>query len=399
MTPFTELGQAIETRWQAARYETQAFSAIAQTVLAEQAVTERISHEELIDWAMRNTLWPAQSGSRFGQPPLNVFIGSKFYIEVLTWVESTTSVHQHNFSGAFQVLQGSSMHSRYRFDCDTRIDNRLLLGKTQFLQAELLTRGSIRPILSGDRMIHALFHLEHPSATIVVRTMDDASGPQYNYEKPGLAIDPFYAPEPFMTQSRLLRMLASIDSPQFPTAIQAALNGSDAWTAYRLLEIANTHLKDPVVRDAVLDTARQRHGALIDQFVPCLAEATRQANITTRRGQIKAPDHRFFLALLLNLPDRASILDMVRARFPAQEPVTWLVEQVRQLTAEDQIGLTFDALSLTVLDTLLRDQTLEALNHRLARQHAAPDIARQQNALQRLMAEIRSATLFQPLFA
>jgi hypothetical protein len=35
-------------------------------------------------------------------------------IEALFWVDGTTSIHQHSFSGAFQVLAGKSIHSRYR---------------------------------------------------------------------------------------------------------------------------------------------------------------------------------------------------------------------------------------------------------------------------------------------
>lgn len=399
MTPFTELGKLIEQRWQARRCDTDAFSEIAQVALLDYDITRKIGHDDLIDWAMCSNLWPMQTGSRFGQPPINVHIGAKFYIEVLTWVESTTSIHQHNFSGAFQVLHGSSMHSRYHFKRDTRIDNRLLLGETRFMGAELLSRGDVRPILSGDRMIHALFHLEHPSATIVARTVDEATGPQFNYDKPCLAIDPFYAPEPFATQARLLRMLASIESPRLPQALQTVLAQSDAWSAYRFLEIANVHVKDPAARAAVIEAARARHGEVIDRLLPCLDEATRQANIITRRAQIKDIDHRFFLALLLNLPDRASILELVSQRFPQADPVAWLVDQVRQLSAADRIGLSFDDTSLSVFETLLRNQDFNEPQARLVQRHGAEQVARQGAALRGLSEEIRGAMLFQPLFA
>lgn len=399
MEAFKQLGDDIEQRWRACGYATDAFPEIATRALTEHDLPGRIAHLDLVRWALSNTVWPPQFGSRFGQPPINVYVGSGFFIEVITWVESTTSIHQHNFSGAFQVFEGSSMHSRYTFDEHERINNRVLVGETRFENAELLTRGDVRQILSGNRLIHALFHLEHPSATIVVRTGDEATGPQYSYEKPHLALDPFYAPEPYSTQARLLRMLASIDSPQLGAALHDAIAISDPWTAYRFLAIAIAHIDEQARIDELIEAARRRHGTLAQRMAPCLAEARRQDNIVLRRAQIKDAAPRFLLALLLNLPARGPILAMVRRRYPHHDPVAWIVDQLRDLAAKDQVGLTLDDVSLRIFDGLLRGDELDGIKRTLERSFGRREVERQSSALGGLIEQMKAALLFKPLFA
>lgn len=395
---FQQLGNDVEQRWRARRYAVSAFPAIARTALAEHGLHERMTHAGLVRDAVRSPALPPQYGANFGQPPLNVYIGPGFYIEVLTWVESTTAIHQHNFSGAFQVLAGSSMHSCYAFTEERRYGNRFLTGTVHFRGAERLQRGQIREIHGGADLIHALFHLDHPSATIVVRTDDDAAGPQYNYEKPHIALDPFHVPEPFRTQARLLQMLAGLKSPEFDAAAADALRHSDVWCAYRLLEIANRHLPDAHALEPLLAVVHEEHGDVADAMRASLAEARRQANIQLRRDRIRDADHRFFLALLLNLPDRTAILDMVRARHPGCDPVTWMVAQIGALARADHIGLTFDDLSLAALDGLLRSETEENVLQALGARFGLPSVQAQRGALASLFGEIRNALLLRPLF-
>jgi hypothetical protein len=397
MDIFTRLGHDIEQRWRARGNLPGAFSAIARDALVAHDVPSRIGHVEMVREALRSRHGAPQFGSPFGQPPLNVYVGPGFYVEVLTWVDSTTAVHQHNFCGAFQVLAGSSIHSAYTFTERERASNRLLIGDTHFQGSEHLTKGCVREIHSGRELIHALFHLDNPSATIVVRTVDDGTGPQYLYAKPHVAYDPFWTPEPYATQSRLLHMLASIKDPGLPDALADVIGDSDAWCAYRFLEIANRHAHDAL--EDLLGAARKRHGTLVDAMRPSLAEARRQANIVLRRDRIVETEHRFFLALLLNLPDRASIFDMVRARHPGADPVRWIVEQVRSLSGEDRIGLRFDALSLEVLGGLLDGHAEEGVQAALEHRYGRQAVRGQQDQLSQLFLQMREALLLQPLFA
>jgi len=61
----------------------------------------------------------------------------------------------------------------------------------------------------------------------------------------------------------------------------------------------------------LLARARLRHGELAHLLLPVFEERWRQTNITRRRAQVKNEDHRFFLALLLNVPERPTVLRLV----------------------------------------------------------------------------------------
>ena len=72
----------------------------------------------MADWTAQQRPLPKQVNfnSGFGQPPLVVFEAPGFYIEVLSWFPSRTSIHGHGFTGAFRVLDGYSLQVGYRFE-------------------------------------------------------------------------------------------------------------------------------------------------------------------------------------------------------------------------------------------------------------------------------------------
>src|SRR4030095_10603662 len=109
----------------------------------------------------------------------------KFHIDIYYWLDGTTTIHQHGFSGAFQVFLGSSVHSQYSFEHERRITPHFSVGRVCLNSVELLKEGDIRTIIPGRRFIHSLFHLDRPSATITIRTYETPSAlPQYDFLKP-----------------------------------------------------------------------------------------------------------------------------------------------------------------------------------------------------------------------
>ena len=81
--------------------------------------------------------------------PLVVYRGDGFYIELLIWVDGSTSIHQHGFSGVFRVIEGSSLHSVYNFRPTRRINSRALVGDIRFISLNYLKTGDQRRITSG----------------------------------------------------------------------------------------------------------------------------------------------------------------------------------------------------------------------------------------------------------
>jgi hypothetical protein len=330
MEIFTTLGSRIADRWAACGHATEAFPEIAAASLDEDPPHLSVSHLDIVRW-FPSTPRPVPQiniEASFGQPPITLFRHDRFYIEALFWLESTTSIHQHAFCGAFQVLHGSSIHGEYGFAPAEEVSLRVLLGDLRLREIELLRPGQTRRILPGGEFIHALFHLGHPSVTIVVRTHLSGPLPQYNYLRPNLAWDPFFRPGDTARQMALLRMLQRRDPDSFRSAARALFQRADLCT---LVQAGSLLVNaEPDEYERLLEQLSFRPE--LTTLRPVYEEMRRLANLTQRRDTITDPEHRFFLALLLNVPTQDWILRLVQERFPGQRPVDKVVDWLRQLS-------------------------------------------------------------------
>ena len=82
---------------------------------------------------------------------------------------------------------------------------------------------------------------------------------------------------------------------------------------------------------------RQKHGALADYVAPTLEEIVRRDGLAALRSSITDVEHRFFLALLLNVPGRAELLAMVAQRFPGA-PVETILRWAGELGESSETG-------------------------------------------------------------
>jgi hypothetical protein len=402
MHAITELGDAIARRWGEQNHDEAAFPAIAADALAESKLLAQHSGADLVDYALQGNPLPAQYFSGFGQPPLALYRGHEFYIEALFWLDSTTSIHQHAFSGAFAVLEGSSVHTRYDFEQHERVTSRMLLGDVQFRECEVLQRGDVRTIESGNRFIHALFHLDRPSVSIVVRTTFEVDcSPQYSYRRPGVAIDPFYEPEPMMTQLRLLESTRDAHGTDaFLRASRMLLERADYWLTYRLLGLAYSKLGDSDPWHDLERTAKTRLGQRIDYLYPIFDEDQRQQNISGLRRQVHDADHRYLLALLLNVPHRREIDRLIRARYGNVDAAQSILRWMKEMSTQRQLGIDLDPLSLLVLEHALNDGTVEDVRTSLDRMDGETRIEPPpETTLRERWDDIVNALLLRPLFA
>ena len=398
MDPLQALGDEIAGAWRRLDHDDAAFTALATDRLTERIATARPTLADLARWLVAAPALPSQSSRSFGQPPVNVYVGHKFHIELLVWKDSTTAIHQHSFSGAFGVLEGSSVHSRYDFECHERVCTEVLLGDVRFRSAELLRAGDVRPIEPGDGHQHALFHLDRPTLTVVVRTTSEPRyDPQYSYLKPGLAVDPFYRPQPFETQLELLEALVDVDLDLFGECGVRLIAGGDFWLTLRVLGLALRQVPGSRAAADLVAAARERHGARVEYLVAAAEEQRRQADIVARREKVRDPDQRFFLALLLNAPDRETFLELIEAREPGVDPRARIVGWLGELSAAGLIGLEFNALSLKLLEFALHDEPFDAVREAL---RTAFDLdAAELAQLAAVWEELHSALVLAPLFS
>jgi hypothetical protein len=415
---FHELGLATLERWRRADFDELAFPAIAASMLTESPPSAHVDPIDVVRWVHEATVLVPQVDldASFGQPPLTVFHCERFRIDVLFWIDGTTHLHHHAFAGAFHVMAGSSIHSSYRFTPRHRYCERLLSGTLDLLGVELLTKGESRPIRAGPDFVHALFHCERPSVSVVVRTHSQPSAqPQYEYTRAGLAFDPFARSESATRKIQTLDLLQAISHSELESIARETVRKADAFLVFQILR----HLRGIFAsRERYVEFAesiRPAHAELIGEILDDVEER-RDKLIASRRAGVVQADLRFCLALLLNVPDRPRILAMVRQAFPDREPIDTVVGWLAELSRLDAIHAWATSVAkgppgahaAGVLDTPYDQTTLRVVRHLLAGLSdeavverlgagASPSEAESSRVAQRLEA-LRRSILLRPLF-
>lgn len=337
---FETLGASVEQAWSKSQNDHAVFPEISGRALREVPVPPEADAIGLLKFfTSRRRILP-QEDLGFGQPPLTLYRGRDFYISALYWLDGTTTIHHHAFSGAFRVLVGSSIHTGYSFTAQEAVRENLVLGDLDFGSAELLQRGDVREIVCGNQFIHALFHLDRPSVTVVVRTNTEHFGlPQYEYLRPGLAFDPFYKDETLNRQLFGLSTLYGIAPVEAARCARAMISVNDIFATFFVLK-QWAKLSRGNDFDALLEHAQHRHGSVADILVPVFDEKKRQFNIFARRRLVHDPGHRLLMALILNLPDRTSVYAILKQLFPDQLPGQVLARWVDELSAPQHSGVS-----------------------------------------------------------
>ena len=393
---FEKLGRTVLERWREQNFSLAVFPELTRIAIEEAPPSENIDIEELIHEFLSNDDQPFQSESSFGQPELIAFNDTRFYIQILFWLEGTTEIHQHEFSGAFHVMGGSSVHSEFDFVDSRSVTPHICTGDLRVKRIELLETGRTVTITSGRDCIHSLFHLDTPSITVVIRTHHDpGTGPQYNYLPPHIAINPLHADSLTARRKQLLDVLETIDDPDYGTHVNEMMGRLDFERGFNMLRHAMPRLKELNEWDEVLATFQNKHGELALGVPDTLAECLRRETISQMRHFIVNPEHRFFLALLINVQNRADIFALVTRRFPGSSPIDTILGWAEELVEPNGFGVTLlDAAFPETPDIDFEEQSrllIDALKNALEGNTDENDFPEIQSAL--------SASCLRPLFS
>ena len=316
-----QIGRQLQARWRAARNDHRRFADLAVEVLEEFSPAEKLTADDLVRGLFTGDVLPIQYDpeGRFGDASITLFHGREFHIDVVFWLDSKTSVHQHGFSGAFQVLAGSSLHARYRFEQTRYLDDHVHLGRLQLSALEVLQRGDVRPILPGDAYVHALWHLQRPSVSFIVREHARSTAqPQYAYLSPGLEYDPFFTDHVTTTRMQMLRLLHKVDSPLLAETIEAIGREGAPLPIVRLAQWASQRPAE--LGQRLVETVRKVDPGYADALDCVLEELDREGRITRVRDKVEDPDQRLLLGLLQHCPDRDQILGHIARLRPSADP-------------------------------------------------------------------------------
>jgi hypothetical protein len=422
MELFREVGQKLEDLWRAKDYDETVFPAMAAEALKNADLPAKVSPWDVVEWTLQQNELPRQKDvhGRFGEPPITLFVAPHFHIDVYFWFEGTTTVHQHGFCGAFQVLEGSSIHSWYEFERRDAVNSFCEIGEMSLKLCELLEVGAVQEIRPGRQYIHSLFHLDQPSVTIVVRT--DKSPlflPQYDYQKPSVAVDPFYEHESTTKKLQTVTALFRAQHPDTDRMLSNLLETADFHTAFLILRTARSmlagnrlnevfNISTPQERFAnYLNLVCDRHGERGEELCRVFARMDRLDEILKRRSFVTNPEHRFFLALLLNVDGKENIFSLIKQRYPNDDPIEKILDWVLELSetrvmaanSSNALGIdNFGPFDLFILENLLQDRGPDEMKAAIENDYPADQAENLRSALPKKIDQLYQAIIFQPLF-
>ncbi|MBA4696936.1 MAG: hypothetical protein H2069_06100 [Legionella sp.] len=305
---FKELGEYVEKRWRAVNYNEENFNQIAEEALLHFTTVDSVSYLDVLQYVILNTsLDVCQIKCKFSDLQWTLYQHQKFYIEALYWMDGTTAIHQHGFSGAFSLLHGRSIHTEYDFHSKKRFNAFFYIGDLKVSKTSILHTGDVKKITAGKSFIHSVFHLDSPSVTLVIRNNTSIEHhPQLGYYAPYVA---------FNAKDQQIALYRKIKS------IQLMLNHQKE-EGYRLLhqfvmQCSFYELYVLFSEISFFDFDLTQRGLLSthickmpygNELLATLENQYQARRLNSLRGFIKDEEQRIFLAVLRNTPGKQNIL-------------------------------------------------------------------------------------------
>jgi len=192
MNPFRSLLQRVARESKRTNTRLGAFPDLATRLLTEFEYDwsqERLD-QELARWFLKSAELPEQVSlhNTFGQPPITLFNNGRVVVDLYLWVAADTTVHSHGFRGAFRVLHGNSLQETYTVQVRRRIAPGVMVCDPGIPEMTILEPGDVRTILPAEQLTHRVIHLESPTVTLCVKTINEPGLHQWEYYPDGLAL-------------------------------------------------------------------------------------------------------------------------------------------------------------------------------------------------------------------
>ncbi|GEM_PF-6576310 len=366
------IGHRVDRAWETQHREHSCFSGIAAEGLQAFSPCEYFDVGALLKWASSRAALPLNLDRAhiFGDTPVTIFDGRDFYIEALLWSNGTTSIHDHGFTGAWTLLSGSSLHTRWSFDRQLEVSQALLIGNLAPTGHELLGPADVREIRSGNKSIHSLFHISNPSVSIVVRTAGRGRGGiQYEYRPNRIA---FHSEGAQRYRPHLWRVLDACraDEELYLDVAAEPLGNGNPLIALVVLEHALSHSLSEHARAEVMRLAGNQHAEHLGAIVSSLRNMVSRSKIASRRGIFTSEEHRFLSAILLNVTGRNEVFSLLHKNEGESHPADRLLAGLSEMAGIGDIGIDLTQTNQGLIASLLASDSAatfaQAVEHRFS---------------------------------
>lgn len=153
----------------------------------------------MTEWLLQLPKLPDQVNlyNIFGEPSVSVFNNGKFSIDIYFWRKNDTLIHSHGFRGAFKVLYGNSLHEEFSVETTDDLTRKstsgpkivpdVLSSSVKKNKYEILKKGDSRTINPGMDLVHRVLHLDNPTVTLCIRSVNENKLSQWHHLSSGIS--------------------------------------------------------------------------------------------------------------------------------------------------------------------------------------------------------------------
>jgi hypothetical protein len=391
------------------------FGAAAARCLEEAFPSEgraRVAREILLQSGRLPAAQLPLPDERLGQPPQWLVLLREQHFEVVACfqLDGSPAIEDHAGEGAFCLLAGAAVESRYAFTATGPAQKGALLGELRPLGSELLPEGSCRPFLGGGRTIHARFVLHRPSLVVEVR--DWPSSVQRRYHRSGIAGEVPGDRSATLRRLQPLRWAAATDLDLYREMACQAIAGGDAFFALEVLRDGRDRPGTAALAPRLTTAVREHFGALAEPLLGILAADADERALRRIAKAVFSEELRLFTALLASVPTASAFHRLVKGLYPEEDVERRVLGWIAALAghaatgeppaAPDRespaLGVRLQEGDLEIIYCLLRGQGQGETEEHLAALYGVEQVAASRRELEDSRAALLQFPLLKVLF-
>ena len=177
---------SLESNWSRANFPKLALESLNTLELPK---SFKEIEQSVAAWLLESKEIPPQVNllNNFGEPPVTIFNNGKFAVDIYFWRKNDTVIHSHAFRGAFKVIHGRSLHEEFQVSFLDAIDPDISFSKLSESTKTIMKTGSTHIINPGTELVHSVLHLDNPTITLCIRTVEDVELDQWSHLKTGIS--------------------------------------------------------------------------------------------------------------------------------------------------------------------------------------------------------------------
>ena len=391
-TLFQKLGAEAEARFGESGGMASAFSDIAVNLLANWNLGNGVSLDTLWGAAETSELAGIGDQSKTGLIPL--FTGANVRIIGHLWSDAADRLHQHDWTGAFQVIEGQSFNATYDFD-ERKAVEEFSIGKILRESFGIFEPGHIQPVSEGRSLIHSVVYSGKPGFAISLRVAGAGEKGAYEYLRPGLRCPSHRRRGASAAQLDLLSQALQLDEEFYQQRFAKLARDIDDAALIRLLDtVAFDSMPIP---DDIVGIALDR---LPDgtNILASLDDIERSDKTRELLGEHDHPKIRAFICALFHSENRAELSEALQiAGF--ENPLADVGRALSALIVDDESGeLPPDYLVQALGEAALTGNIRNAVGAMRAAAKDAPDLDAHSQFVGEAFEAMEEAPIFRCLF-